>query len=362
MENKIISSDEYSEIENEEVLICSINTILDDIILQLSIINSKGKIIFDKYFKPQEQFIHYTRLIISKLSKKRANECCGSSFEDYIEELQKIFSKSKTILFYESKNDIEVLKNNEISLNPDTKIIDVMSMFSDMYYGLINSKNTYVGQKFHVAKKFYNINQNIDSIDTLKRAKEIKCIYDELINRQSLLIFSSKSTIAEEYAIKEFTKKIVMKYNNDYENKKFTIQDLNSILDNSHDLPKTVQQIILYTLQTNFCPNKIIYAYYNDPILHRFLDKIEVESCIREARTLNDLERYKSDKMLMLKLKGIEYIREQVNSINNDFNNENDNEIINNYIDSLKHQLKMDILLFISVFLFSLLLYFILNH
>ena len=38
--------------------------------------------------------------------------------------------------------------------------------------------------------------------------------------------------------MKEFAKKIVMKYNKDFENNKFTIQDLNSIFDNCQDLPK----------------------------------------------------------------------------------------------------------------------------
>lgn len=334
-------------------LVCSINIINDDRILQLSIINDTGKTIFDKYFKPHANDIYYTHLIMSKLSEKRVNERCGSSFEDYIEELQHIFSKSKVVLFYDSKKDIDVLKKNGITLNPDTVVIDVMSMFSDMYYGCDNSKR-YVAPEFHVATEFYNVNQNTDSIDTLKRAKEIMCVYDELVHRKLEFEYASESSNClhtEEYAMKEFAKKIVMKYNKDFENNKFTIQDLNSIFDNCQDLPKTVQQIILYTLQTNFCLNKIIYDYHNDPILHQFLDKIDMDSCIHETKNIKDLW-LDGKKYLMFKLQNIE------NMIPNDFNK----EIINNYIDSLTHHLKIDILLFLSLFLLSLLLYFIFNH
>lgn len=102
-----------------------------DEILQLSIIDDEGNILFDKYFKPEHNETWPKAERVNHISP--AMVAAEDSFSKHKKEIEKILTDAELIIGYNLQFDIKMLKQNGISFNEDYKLCDIMLPFASIY-------------------------------------------------------------------------------------------------------------------------------------------------------------------------------------------------------------------------------------
>lgn len=110
----------------------------DDEILQLSIIDDNGSVIYNEYFKPRYKTSWPRAEAVNHISPEMVNE--KPTIYEKQNEIQKIFSEVSTVIGYNVEFDLQMLRNAGIYLNPFAEKIDIMKRFSD-YYGDYDTKH-----------------------------------------------------------------------------------------------------------------------------------------------------------------------------------------------------------------------------
>ena len=130
----------------------------DDELLQLSIIDTDGNVLFDSYFRPclnetwkEAERVHH----ISPETVKNA-----PSIAEKIAEINSIIYQADTIIGYNINFDLGFLHNNGLMISDDVKIIDVMSDFSVVYDEYSEYYGDYKWQKLSTAADYYGYDWN----------------------------------------------------------------------------------------------------------------------------------------------------------------------------------------------------------
>lgn len=128
-----------------------------DELLQVSIIDSNGNVLFSCYFKP----------CISSL--KAAEYMCGMSSEmvqnapiisDKITEINEIMCRADAIIGYNITSDLNFLRHSGLILSNNVQIIDVMELFAPIYGEWSDQYESYKWQKLTTAARYYGYNWN----------------------------------------------------------------------------------------------------------------------------------------------------------------------------------------------------------
>ena len=102
----------------------------EDEIIQLSIIDEKGHIIFNDYFQPiyKDEWPHAQKItgITPEMVKDKP------FFQDKVKEIQEIFDQADELIGYNTPFDLAILRQSRIRI-PDCKITDVMVEFAQIY-------------------------------------------------------------------------------------------------------------------------------------------------------------------------------------------------------------------------------------
>ena len=102
-----------------------------DEILQLSIINGKGRVLFNKYIKPyQKTSWPYTEKI-NGITPEKVSKC--KTFDKYQKKIQKIFDKSEVLIAYNFDFDSRFLRQSGIRIDRIKKVLDPMIDFAEIY-------------------------------------------------------------------------------------------------------------------------------------------------------------------------------------------------------------------------------------
>lgn len=116
---------------NNKVLILDTETTgLDfeqDEILQLSIINGDGMVVFDGYFKPQHKTSWEDAMKVNGITPEFVAD--KPSIADMHETLQQIIGSAETIIGFNTQYDLGMLKSAGIVPNENATVHDVMRMF-----------------------------------------------------------------------------------------------------------------------------------------------------------------------------------------------------------------------------------------
>ena len=151
-----------------------------DEIIQLSIINDNGKVLFDHYFKPEKKEKWEETYEIHNITPELvANE---KHFSYYKEELQEIFDTAEKIVGYGTEMDLEFLSKSGIKID-ENKIIDVGVGYAELYNQWNNYFENYKMSKLIDCAESYgfdfdkfeleNHNSLADSIITLYCYKQL---------------------------------------------------------------------------------------------------------------------------------------------------------------------------------------------
>ena len=142
--------------ERKETLIVDTETtgIYPDVdeLLQVSIINQNGSVLFNEYFKPQNHIQWKDAEAINHITPEMVANC--PCINERISALQAIFDSAKTIVGYNIDFDINFLLAVGIKIK-SVRYIDVMRAFAPIYHIWDEKKQDWKSQKLTVCADYY---------------------------------------------------------------------------------------------------------------------------------------------------------------------------------------------------------------
>lgn len=150
-----ISKDNQSHGGNGCYIIDTETTGLDAVqneLLQVSIIDSEGNIMFDSYFRPCASSWDDAQAV-NGISPDMVQN--APRISDRIAEINGILASAGTIIGYNTSFDLDFLENNGLILPVDVEIIDVMQDFAHIYGEWSEYHGGYKWQKLTTAAAYY---------------------------------------------------------------------------------------------------------------------------------------------------------------------------------------------------------------
>ena len=182
---------------DESVIIFDVETtglyVNKDEIIQLSIIDGTGNVLFNELIKPSRRKKWDEAERINHISPKMVKKC--KTFRFFKKKVQEIFVNAKTLIAYNGQFDIRFLNavginvyaenmkevEEPISEKPNKKYLDVMLDFAEIYGEWSDYHNCYKWQKFVTASHYYGYQFKAhDSLEDVKATLFVaKNIYTE---------------------------------------------------------------------------------------------------------------------------------------------------------------------------------------
>ncbi|WP_288869274.1 YodL domain-containing protein [uncultured Ruminococcus sp.] len=125
----------------------------EDELLQLSIINFKGNILFNSYFKPKKHKEWTETEQVNGISPEMVAD--RPAISEKISEINAIIENSDTIIGYNTQFDIGFLKANGAIVPDDLETVDVMEDFAKIYGEWNSARGSYKWQKLTRAAEYY---------------------------------------------------------------------------------------------------------------------------------------------------------------------------------------------------------------
>ncbi|MBQ5559487.1 MAG: 3'-5' exonuclease [Lachnospiraceae bacterium] len=147
-----------SKIKHKGIVIDTETTGLDpkqDELLQVSIIDIEGNVLFNSYFKPKVTSWTSAELV-NGISPQMVEN--SPKISEKIKEINKIVYNAETIIGYNTHFDLSFLYYNGLILSENTKFIDVMTIFAEIYGEWSDYFGDYKWQKLITATDYYNYN------------------------------------------------------------------------------------------------------------------------------------------------------------------------------------------------------------
>lgn len=168
--------------ENMEVVIDVETTGLDetDELLQISIIDISGKILFNSYIKPVYHESWPQAEAVNQIGWETVKD--SPELWEVSDEISHILQETKHIVGYNVSFDIECLKRFGIKINTDAEISDVMKMFAPVYGEWSDKYGCFRWQKLTTCAAYYDIGwENIKAHDSLADCQATLHCYKKLI-------------------------------------------------------------------------------------------------------------------------------------------------------------------------------------
>lgn len=145
--------------QNEKILCLDVETTgLDfenDEIVQLSIINGNGDVLFNEYIKPEHQTEWDAAEAIHGISPQMVRD--KKTIREYLSELNALFADADMLVGYNSDYfDLPMLRHAGVNIPEDIPTFDVMHAFSPIYGDWSKRYKTYKWQKLSTCASFYD--------------------------------------------------------------------------------------------------------------------------------------------------------------------------------------------------------------
>lgn len=124
-----------------------------DELLQVSIIDTDGNVLFDEYFKPQHRTEWKEAEQVNGISPEMVAD--RPAISEKISEINAIIKNSDTIIGYNTQFDIGFLKANGAIVPDDLETVDVMEDFAKIYGEWNSARGSYKWQKLTRAAEYY---------------------------------------------------------------------------------------------------------------------------------------------------------------------------------------------------------------
>lgn len=125
-----------------------------DELLQVSIIDTDGNVLFDEYFKPQHRTEWKEAEQVNGISPEMVAD--RPAISEKISEINAIIENSDTIIGYNTQFDIGFLKANGAIVPDDLETVDVMEDFAKIYGEWNSARGSYKWQKLTRAAEYYD--------------------------------------------------------------------------------------------------------------------------------------------------------------------------------------------------------------
>lgn len=129
-----------------------------DEMLQLTIIDSDGKILFNEYFKPERKTKWISAMAVNGITPEFVADKKG--IKNYLNVIQEIFDSVDCIVGYNTEFDLGFLKVVGINIDENKQIIDVMRDFAEVYGECDEQYGNYKWQKLTKCAEYYNFDWN----------------------------------------------------------------------------------------------------------------------------------------------------------------------------------------------------------
>ena len=148
-----------------------------DEILQLSIIDGKGKVLFNKFIKPYQKTSWPYAEKINGITPEKVSKC--KTFDKYQKKIQKIFDKAEVYIAYNFDFDSRFLRQSGIRIDRRKIILDPMIDFAEIYGEEYNG--SFRWQKLVTAAKYYGYEFKAhDALEDIKATLFVaRKIYEE---------------------------------------------------------------------------------------------------------------------------------------------------------------------------------------
>lgn len=193
---------EYAQAATDGYIVIDTETTgLDDEkneILQVSIIDNHGNVLFDSYFKPivAQSWIDAER--VNHISPEMVKD--APCISDKIGEINEILSRYNKIIGYNIYFDTGFLKNNGAMFREDVSVIDVMEIFAEIYGEWSEYHQSYKWQKLTTAADYYKYDwnsRNISAHNSLADCYATLYVYEQIQQRTERINKNKGKTIAE---------------------------------------------------------------------------------------------------------------------------------------------------------------------
>ena len=124
-----------------------------DELLQVSIIDTDGNVLFDEYFKPQHRTEWKEAEQVNGISPEMVAD--RPAISEKISEINAIIENSDIIIGYNTQFDIGFLKANGAIVPDDLETVDVMEDFAKIYGEWNSARGSYKWQKLTRAAEYY---------------------------------------------------------------------------------------------------------------------------------------------------------------------------------------------------------------
>lgn len=151
-----------------------------DEILQLSIVNEKREVLFNKYFKPSHVKRWDNAMAVNGITPDMVKDC--GSFADSLNEIQSIFDKHKELCGYNIMFDLNFLKAYGVVPREDVKIIDVMIEFAEFYNDWDDYHCNFVCKSLVFASAYFGYDWEVNAHNSLGDVLATLFLYEQLRN------------------------------------------------------------------------------------------------------------------------------------------------------------------------------------
>lgn len=178
---------DYSSIDKSKIICFDIETTgLDpfkDEILQLSIIDGNGAILFNEYIKPIHTVSWPEAQEINRISPEMVKD--KNTIDFYKDRLDIIFGEAELIVGYNSIFfDSEFIISAGINISDKARFFDVMLKFAPIYGEWKEHLGDYKWQKLSTCAAYYGYQGSGNFHDSLEDAKAtLHCFYEMIENR-----------------------------------------------------------------------------------------------------------------------------------------------------------------------------------
>lgn len=147
----------------------------NDEILQLSIIDFKGNVLFNEYFKPQKKESWPEAMKVNHITPESLHD--KNPFSYYVSTIQSIFDRADEIISYNGAFDEKMLEFQGIRI-PNVKKYDVMKEFAPIYGDFDSKRNDYRYVKLTVCAEYYGF--VFDAHDSLEDVRATLYCYKKI--------------------------------------------------------------------------------------------------------------------------------------------------------------------------------------
>lgn len=124
-----------------------------DELLQVSIIDTDGNVLFDSYFKPTRHSEWKEAENVNGISPEMVAN--SPTIDEKIAVINDILHSADEVIGYNIGFDVGFLESNGATFKADYKVVDVMKLFAPVYGVWSEERNDYKWQKLTTAAEYY---------------------------------------------------------------------------------------------------------------------------------------------------------------------------------------------------------------